>query len=246
MPRNELKAVLFDMDGVLVDVSGSYRRAIEETAAHFTGRDILPGAVQRYKNSGGYNDDWKLTHAMIRDLGCSVTMRRVVDEFQRRYRGDNWNGLITQEPILIDEKTLASLEREGYTMGIVTGRPLAEAEWTLSRMGTAKYFPLIIAMEHQDGRGKPDPYPLQRALSMLAAAGRSIDPRQTVYVGDSVDDMRAARSAGMWALGVVPPGLDESEHTSVLREAGAHSVTTSTSNIPRSVKRISKKLEEDR
>ena len=39
----EINALFFDMDGVLVDVSRSYRRAIEETVSHFTGREIEPG-----------------------------------------------------------------------------------------------------------------------------------------------------------------------------------------------------------
>ena len=79
----ELKALLFDMDGVLVDVSRSYRRAIEETVLHFTGRKIQSNTVQRYKNLGGFNDDWKLTHAIITDSGMEVPLARVIDEFQR-------------------------------------------------------------------------------------------------------------------------------------------------------------------
>ena len=58
MKMLQLKAVLFDMDGVLVDVSRSYRRAIEETANHFTGRTLVPGTTQRYKNLGGFTDEW--------------------------------------------------------------------------------------------------------------------------------------------------------------------------------------------
>ena len=58
MPENvQLNALLFDMDGVLVDVSRSYRRAIEETVEHFTGRQIGENAIQRYKNYGGFEDD---------------------------------------------------------------------------------------------------------------------------------------------------------------------------------------------
>jgi beta-phosphoglucomutase-like phosphatase (HAD superfamily) len=75
-----IKALLFDMDGVLVDVSRSYRRAIEETASHFTGRDIEAGTTQRYKNLGGFNDDWRLTHAIISDTGIQVPFSRVVDD----------------------------------------------------------------------------------------------------------------------------------------------------------------------
>ncbi len=215
------KALLFDMDGVLVDVSRSYRRAIEETVMHFTGRKIHANTVQRYKNLGGFNDDWKLTHAIITDSGMEVSISRVIEEFQRRYQGENWDGFIAEEPPLIKTRTLDRLA-QGHILGIVTGRPEAEARWTLDRMGWKKYFPLLVAKEKQERRGKPDPFPLQHALGILDAAGLNVRPDEAAYIGDSVDDMQAARAAGMWAIGMVPPYLNREEHATLLRTRGAH------------------------
>ena len=233
MPKApRFKTLLFDMDGVLVDVSRSYRRAIEETVIHFTGREVLSGVVQRYKNLGGFNDDWKLTHAIITDTGIKVPMSRVVHEFQKRYRGDNWDGFIAEEPSLIEDGTLRDLCSDDCVMGIVTGRPEAEAQWTLRMKAWKQYFPLVIAKEKQEGRGKPDPYPLQHALAILGAAGRKVRPREAVYIGDSVDDMRSATAAGMWAVGIVPPYLDSDNHEKVLLEAGADTVCTDCNSLP--------------
>lgn len=215
------------MDGVLIDVSRSYRRAIEETVSHFTGREIESGTIQRYKNLGGFSDDWKLTHAIISDAGISVSFGRIVEEFQRRYRGDNWDGFIAEEEPLISVKGLEELSRTSLILGIVTGRPAAEANWTVERLGWKRYFPLVLSKEKQEGREKPDPYPLLRALTILDAAGRKVDPEHAVYVGHMVDDMRSARQAGMWAVGTVPPFLDQESHTAVLLEAGAHYVLDS-------------------
>ena len=228
----QLKALLFDMDGVLVDVSRSYRRAIEETVAHFTGRDLLPGTVQRYKNLGGFNDDWKLTHAIVTDTSMDVPFSRIVDEFQRRYRGENWDGFIAEEPPMISAQTLEKLCTEDRIMGLVTGRPDAEARWTLSRLGWKRYFPLVVAKEKQEGRGKPDPFPLQHALAILDAAGHHIEPEEAVYIGDSVDDMQAARAAGIWAVGVVPPYLEYEEHAALLKERGAHVILRDPEALP--------------
>lgn len=228
-----LRSLLFDMDGVLVDVSHSYRRAIEETVGHFTGRQLVPGTIQRYKNQGGFNDDWKLTHAVITDTSMNVSFSRVVEEFQRRYRGENWNGFIAEEPALVRSRTLEKLAgRDGCIMGVVTGRPEAEAEWTLDRFGWKKYFPLVVAKEKQEGREKPDPFPLQHALTILAAAGCNLQPDEVVYVGDTVDDMRAARSAGMWAVGMVPPYIDDADQDQVLYNAGAHVVLHDSNDLP--------------
>ena len=101
MVRTSAPIVLFDMDGVLVDVSGSYRRAIQETAELFIGRAVLPEEVQRYKNRGGFNDDWRLTEAIIRDSGGNVPFDEIVRSFDLRYRGTAWNGFIATEPPLI-------------------------------------------------------------------------------------------------------------------------------------------------
>ena len=232
MPQNvQLQALLFDMDGVLVDVSRSYRRAIEETVEHFTGRKIGPNTIQRYKNHGGFNDDWKLTHAIITDTAMEVPISRVIDEFQRRYRGDNWDGFIAEEEPLIEEKTLQTLS-QGRIMGIVTGRPQEEVNWTVDHLGWKQYFPLVVGKEKQGGRTKPDPFPLNHSLSMLAAVGRSIKPGEVAYIGDSVDDMEAARAADMWAIGVVPPYIDGEDHEPLLRERGAHVVIHDPNELP--------------
>ena len=233
MPKaTQFKTLLFDMDGVLIDVSRSYRRAIEETVAHFTGRELLNGAVQRYKNLGGFNDDWKLTHAIITDTGIKVPMSRVVQEFQKRYRGEDWDGFIAEERALMRAHVLKRLCSDDCVLGIVTGRPEAEALWTLKEKDYKKYFPLVIAKEKQEGRGKPDPYPLQHALAILGAAGKEVRAHEAVYIGDSVDDMRAANAAGMWAVGVVPRYLDKEKHAEVLRDAGAHIISTNCNTLP--------------
>lgn len=230
-----IPVVLFDMDGVLVDVSGSYLRAIEETVYHFTGREIKPETIQRYKDRGGFNDDWTLTHTIIGDHGMDVPYVRVVDEFQRCYRGEDWDGFITEERPLIQTQTLQELKQNGHVLGIVTGRPRAEAHWTLDRFGWQEYFSLLVPREDQDNRGKPDPYPLLYAMAILQGAGLLIRPEVTVYVGDSVDDIAAACAAGMLAIGFVPPYLDAHAHTLILHKQGADLVVTDLENLPEKI-----------
>ena len=61
--------LVFDMDGVLVDVSESYRETIARTAEHFTGVEVTRTKIQEYKNQGGWNDDWRLTHHIVTSAG---------------------------------------------------------------------------------------------------------------------------------------------------------------------------------
>jgi len=226
-----ISTVLFDMDGVLVDVSRSYRRAIEETVLNFTGTRVSKSVIQRYKNAGGFNDDWTLTHTIVSDMGKKVSLSEIIEVFQRHYRGKQWNGLINDESPLIASSTLDRLRQEGIHMGVVTGRPGAEARWTLARMGWINHFPLLIAREQCGSRGKPDPFPLQYALHSLETAGHNVSADQSLYLGDTVDDMVAARAAGMWAVGVVPPYLDVAAHSQRLTACGAHLVVDSPNRL---------------
>ena len=53
--------IVFDMDGVLAEVTESYREAIVQTVEHFTGQRITRDLIQEYKNRGGWNNDWALS-----------------------------------------------------------------------------------------------------------------------------------------------------------------------------------------
>jgi HAD superfamily phosphatase len=216
--------VLFDMDGVLVDVSGSYRRAVIETTAALSGRVVSPATVQAYKDRGGFNNDWVLTHALVREAGVEIAYEDVIEAFDQRYRGRDFDGYIAEEPPLVRTGTLARLAERG-DLALVTGRTEGDARWTLERFGWDRYFPVVVAMEQQAGREKPDPYPLTLALDALGQRlGEPLDPARAVYAGDTVDDVRAALAAGVRPVGIVPPYLDAAAHRRTLVSAGAEVV----------------------
>ncbi|NNE47193.1 MAG: HAD hydrolase-like protein [Rhodothermales bacterium] len=219
--------VLFDMDGVLVDVSRSYRSAVAQTAEHFTGQVVEPHVIQEYKNRGGFNDDWELTHAIIRETGVEVRLDDVVREFQIRYRGSAWNGLIADETPLVPHSLLEGLAITGIDIGVVTGRPAEEALWTIEHLEWSRFFKVVIAREQQGERPKPDGYPLTRALEQLREFSRDHLPGESAYVGDTIDDMQAATNAGVIPVGFVPPYLETGAHSELLRSHGARFVVSS-------------------
>jgi HAD superfamily phosphatase len=89
--------IVFDMDGVLVDVSESYRETIVRTVEHFSGVTVTRAQIQDYKNQGGFNDDWKLSHHIIAEHGVAVEFQTVVDYFQGMFHGNGTDGLILRE-----------------------------------------------------------------------------------------------------------------------------------------------------
>src|SRR5271156_3051126 len=89
--------IIFDMDGVLVDVTESYRAAITCTVANFTGKQVTNEMIQEYKNKGGFNDDWLLSQRLIQDNGLNVRYQDVVEFFQSIFLGADNDGLILKE-----------------------------------------------------------------------------------------------------------------------------------------------------
>lgn len=229
---SEVRFVLWDMDGVLVDVSQSYRRAIVETAERFLGKPVPPGLVQDFKNRGGYNNDWVLTKGIIDELGGQCEYDEVVARFQELYKGASgqFDGYIATEPPAMSAELLGRLGVK-YGMALVTGRPEAEAKFTLARHGWDKHLRVAVCMEQQGARGKPDPYPLRLAVEQLGNAAKSTMPQRMAYVGDTGDDMRAARAAGFVAVGCVAPHHDFEADKAVLEAAGAHIVLASCAEL---------------
>ena len=209
-----MKTVLFDMDGVLIDVRRSYLVVIQKTIAHFSLQNISFRDIARYRNLGGLNNDWDLCQAILKDRGFQLDKKEIVSVFQTLYLGANFDGLITQETSFIETRILSHL-CPTYAIGIVTGRPRIEAEFTLKRLGLWPFFPVCITADDvAPGKGKPHPQGLILAMKKSGTA-------QGYYVGDTVDDMQAALAAGLKPIGVAAIAQDRVQQTEVLLQQGA-------------------------
>lgn len=192
--------LIFDLDGVLVDVHGSYRQAIVETVAHFGGGRPAAAEVQAIKNLGGYNNDWDVTRELLRRRGLRAGGRELVTAFDSFYLGAGFptraRGLIRSERWLLSPVLLARLRRR-YRLAIFTGRPRAQAEYVLRRFRKAAAFARLLG--HEDvRRGKPHPEGLRRLCRECAPAPVA------AYIGDTIDDARCAQAAGIPFYGILP------------------------------------------
>lgn len=182
--------LIFDLDGVLVDVTESYRESIAQTVHHFTGTAPTREEIQDYKNQGGWNDDWKLSHHIIMKAGVDAAFETVKEHFQSIFLG----GLILREQWVARPGILEALA-EQFDFALFTGRPLTDARLTLDRFATGLTFAPQIGM-YEVERHKPDP----EGLLKIHDGGRTV-----YYIGDTVDDARCARAAEIPFIGIAAP-----------------------------------------
>jgi HAD superfamily phosphatase len=283
----QVDAVVLDIDGVLVDVADSYRRAIVESIDRVYGDTIEKPAVQQFKDAGGFNNDWELTYAaalfvlagresavsdlaaftdaiaergggldaaeaVVRDLLDEPAENRVFsawdreqlrDVFQTLYLGTDLYrdieggeppfdapGYIHDEPLLVDDETLSALQ-DRFAVGVVTGRPAAEADIALERVG------LDLPAEHRFTmddweEGKPHPAALRTLAERFGAervafAGDTLDDMATAVNADEADDDRV-----YYGVGVLTGGLTGDAGRRTFANNGASAVIESVTDLP--------------
>jgi HAD superfamily phosphatase len=239
-------ALVLDIDGVIRDVAGSYRRALADTVEHFTAGAYRPTPedIDLLKAEGIWNNDWEASQELI-DRYFSNTERspgnpgdersydKIVQFFQSRYRGSDlnnpqdWNGYIASEPLIATPEYFQNLTNTQIAWGFFSGATRGSATYVLQRLQI--YTAVLVAME--DAPGKPDPKGLLDAIAMLG--NRPIG----IYVGDTVADMHTAIAAKgvdpdrRWiAVGAIPPHIQSEravEYTNLLRSHGADLVVNS-------------------
>lgn len=206
--KTKYDGLIFDMDGVLVDVSQSYREAIRQTAGYFLKKNILMSEVDEIKNKLGMNNDWNTTYALINK--SAITYEVVKAYFQKLYLGDNKKpGLINSEKLLISKQKLQLLKNKYKKLGIATGRPKEEAKYVIKKNRLEEIFDCIISLEDVINN-KPAP-------DSLLAVIKNLNLKQTIYVGDSPDDVLSAENANIPSIYVGKQNIGTMQFTSILQ-----------------------------
>ena len=231
MPDNRT-AIVFDMDGVLVDPERSYRQTVVETVAHFADHAprITLGEIEDYKNQGGYNNDWALTQRILLDRGVEVDYGAVIDRFNQIFFGSNHDGLIMQEQWLVEDGLLERLAAQHH-LAVFTGRLDFEAALTLNRFAPGIPFKARVCSDHVEN---PKPAP-----DGLFAIRQAMPGTQLIYIGDTVDDARPARLANVPFIGVSKKNhLRRAELIRLFEEEGAAAIIENVNEIEQAIARI--------
>ena len=208
--RVRFRAVLFDLDGTLIDSGGmilaSFRHATRTVLAREIPDEELVAAV------GG---------TTIHDQMRTFDPDRV-DDLVAAYREHNGPLHDELEAFPGVEELLAHLSAQGRKLGVVTSKRRKTVELAFRVLPIARFFSAVVTAD-DTARHKPDPEPVRLALDRLGA-----DASDAAFVGDSPFDVVAGRAAGVFTVGVTWGGMHSEER---LRAAGAEVVVRSREDL---------------
>jgi phosphoglycolate phosphatase-like HAD superfamily hydrolase len=209
-----LRAVVFDVDGTLVDSIGAYYLAASRACAEH--ELTVPAEAIRIALNGG-PPFW---HIVVPETRRTPELIATLRERTMHH----WPAILREHVTVFRGvgETIEMLVAAGLKLAIYTGSR-GESLPPLQQTGLMQHFDPVITAAHVVQK-KPHPEGLLMCLKALG-----VRPDEAAYVGDSVQDIQAAHSAGMTAIGVLSGTAD----SALLAAAGPHRVLADHASLPR-------------
>jgi phosphoglycolate phosphatase len=193
--------VLFDLDGTLLDTVDAITAGLNEALAE---RRLASLPAAEVRDMIGRGAPILIARAMARlgmpvdDAVQAALLQRYFVHYERIEASDERGA--RAYPGAADG--LGELHRLGLQLAVVTNKQQQFAAGLLRRLGWGEWIQVVIGGDSCERR-KPDPQPLQAACEAL-----QVEPAQALMVGDSANDVLAARAAGLPVV-CVPYGYNE-------------------------------------
>lgn len=198
-----VRAVVFDLDGVLVD-SEELWDAVRRGVAADAGRPWPAGATRAMQGMSTAEWSTYLTDAVGIPATPDEVAATVVDRMAARYDA--------RLPLL--PGAVAAVERLGrrWPLGLASSSPRRLIDTVLAAVGIAQWFQVSVSTE-EVGAGKPSPAVYQTVVGRLG-----VDPGQAIAIEDSSNGLRSAASAGLGVLAVPHAAFPPSEDALALAD----------------------------
>ena len=218
MPKARRLALLFDLDGTLVDSIELIINSFQHAFASHTGP-----APSREEFATGIGRPLAAQFAQYCESADQVQF--LISKY-REYQLVHHDRLT--KPYDGMAGAVVALSEAGHALGVVTSKVEALALRALKHVGFAEHFRVVVGCDATT-KHKPDPEPVLLALERL-----NMPPEHAIFVGDSPYDIQAGLAAGVTAVGVTWGAFTRQ----VLEDAGAEHVLEHPSELPGLVARI--------
>jgi phosphoglycolate phosphatase len=181
------RAIIFDLDGTLVDSLGDFHHAASLMLKSI-GHEPIP--ADEVKSFIGNGQEMFIARCLVR-VGADLTAQQLIEAtkvFEQAYDAADGQYSRLYEGV---ETLLAQIKSAGALVGLCTNRPVARARKILAGYGIDQYFDEIAGFETVENP-KPAPDPILHCLKQFKCA-----PSQALFIGDSDVDGEAADRAGV-------------------------------------------------
>ncbi len=190
MPKLKIKpkAIIFDMDGVIIDSMPYHFLAWYETLRPY---GVRVSCFDVYSKEG---EKWSKTlQSLLLKAGIKPSTRLLKEIFSRRQK--IFRKLFQRFIFSGAEELLASLKKQGYHLGLVTGSPRKEVNTILPHSVISKFGVIVAGDEVR--KGKPDPEPYLKAASLFG-----LQPKDCLVVENAPLGIKSAKRAGMFCVAI--------------------------------------------
>ncbi|EXI88845.1 MAG: Phosphoglycolate phosphatase, plasmid [Candidatus Accumulibacter regalis] len=199
-PSLAVRAVLFDLDGTLIDTVLDLHAAADAMLGDLGRPEIPVAAIRSYVGRGIPNLVKRvLAGSMIAADDPAPPPKEALDSFRHHYAVANGRHAVLFPGV---REGLEAFQSLGLPLGVITNKAEAFSLPLLEHVGLAPFFQVVVSGDVLP-RPKPDPMPLVWASGRLGAS-----PADVLMIGDSVHDFHAGRAAGCHVF-LVPYGYNE-------------------------------------
>ena len=185
-----LAGVLFDLDGTLLDTAADIALALNRTMIEYGCEPLTEDDVRRMVGRGAPILIERAAAAQDRIIDAA-TQAAMVERFFHYYGRLEESNEDSAQPYAGAADSLRILHDAGLRTAVVTNKHHRFAEALLSRRGLADWVDVVVGGD-TCARRKPDPQPL-----LFACESLHVPVSESLMVGDSINDVQAARAAGM-------------------------------------------------
>jgi len=182
-----VRALIFDLDGTLIDSKLDLALAVNATLEHMRRAPLAHPRIYGYVGQGAP----RLIEQALGPGATPTDCKQGLAHFLAYYREHMLDNTVTYPGV---REGLAALEE--LPMAVLTNKPVRFSEQILEGLGLSKYFRFVYGGNSFETK-KPDPAGTEALLREFGTG-----PREAMLVGDSEVDVQTARNAGTWACGV--------------------------------------------